>query len=268
MNELWQAILLGIIEGVTEFLPISSTGHLLVAEHWLGEKSETFNIFIQLGAVLAVCLIYKQRVSSFLFLWKHTDKIPYFLKLFLAFTITSILGLGVKKMGWELPKDLGPVIIAIFGGAFWIYFAEKATVHRQSFAEEISWLTAICVGVSQVVAGILPGFSRSAATILMAVLLGVSRPAATEFAFLLGIPTMFAASLFSWIEETHFLKTPSIDSPLTLAIGFFISAIVAFISVKWLLSFIQTHTFIPFVWYRIILGFFLLALLAFGWKAV
>ncbi|ACD82867.1 undecaprenyl-diphosphate phosphatase [Candidatus Methylacidiphilum infernorum] len=266
MHDLWPTILLGIIEGLSEFLPISSTGHLLVAEHWLGERSETFNIFIQLGAVLAVCLIYKERLSSFLFLWKDREKLPYFLKLSVAFIITSILGLWVKKMGWELPKDLGPVIIAIFGGAFWIYFTEKVSSQRQSFVEEISWPTAIAVGASQVVAGVLPGFSRSAATILMAVLLGVSRPAATEFAFLLGIPTMFAASLFAWIEETHFLKNPSLDSPLTLATGFCVSAVVAFISVKWLLSYIQTHTFIPFVWYRVGLGFFLIALVALGWK--
>ncbi|CAI9085413.1 undecaprenyl-diphosphate phosphatase [Candidatus Methylacidiphilum fumarolicum] len=267
MNDIWQTILLGIIEGISEFLPISSTGHLLIAEHWMGEKSETFNIFIQLGAVLAVCLIYKERVSSFFFLWKNKEKIPYFLKLGLAFFITALLGLWVKKMGWELPKDLGPVIIAIFGGAFWIYFVEKVSCRNQSFVEDISWLTAIAVGVSQVVAGVLPGFSRSAATILMAVLFGVSRPAATEFAFLLGIPTMFAASLFSWVEQTNFLKVPPTDPPLTLFLGFFVSAIVAFIAVKWLLSFIQTHTFIPFVWYRVGLGLILLMIFAIEWKS-
>src|SRR5689334_2149976 len=194
------SIILGIIEGITEFLPISSTGHLIIAEQWLGARSETFNIVIQAGAILAVTIIYWRRLLDLLLGWRDPQNRDYAFKLIVAFLITAVLGLLVKKMGFELPETATPVAWALIIGGIWMIFAEWAAARRPPSAH-ITWLVAILVGIAQVVAGVFPGTSRSGATIFVAMLAGTAnRAAATEFAFLVGIPTMYAASAFSLLK--------------------------------------------------------------------
>ena len=283
MSDLLAALLLGIIEGITEFLPISSTGHLLIAEHWLGARSELFNIAIQAGAILAVVLIYWRRLWGMLLAFVGRDapaafdplgisttpaqSRDYAFKLVAAFAVTAVLGLLVKKLGWELPDDIRPVAWALVIGALWMVGAEWLAARRAARDGErvaIGWTVAILVGVAQVVAGVFPGTSRSAATIFVALLAGTtSRAAATEFAFVVGIPTMFAATGY---ELLKLCKGGGIGSEDLAALGvaFVASAITAFVAVKWLLRYIQSHRFTAFAVYRVVLGMALLLWLPAG----
>lgn len=263
MNDILSVILLGIIEGVTEFLPISSTGHLLIAEHWLGARSDLFNIAIQAGAILAVCLIYRERLWQLATGLGQAEQRDYAAKLLLAFGITAVLGLLVARLGFKLPTTITPIAWALVLGGIWILLAERWVAGRPE-ASAIAWHTAALVGLLQVVAGIFPGTSRSAATIFVALLAGTtSRAAATEFAFLVGIPTMFAASAY---ELAKTLKQGGAHEDWgLLGIAFGVSCVTAFVVVKWLLGYIRTHTFTPFAWYRIVLGGVLLA--ATAWPA-
>ncbi len=255
-------ILLGIIEGVTEFLPISSTGHLIIAEHWLGLRSEMFNIVIQAGAILAVTLIYWRRIMALLFNWRDGDNRDYLMKLVAAFLITAVLGLIAKKMNFELPTSVIPVAWALVIGGLWMMGAEKLAATRPPNAT-ITWRVAIIVGLAQIVAGIFPGTSRSAATIFAAMLAGTNnRVAATEFAFLLGIPTMYAASGYEVLKQVQH-GTGATDWA-SLGLAFVVSMITAFIAVKWLLGYIQSHRYTLFAIYRIALGALLLGLSAAG----
>lgn len=263
MNNVLQVVLLGIIEGVTEFLPISSTGHLLIAEKLgLGQRSELFNIVIQAGAILAVTVIYWQRVWSLFVGLRDPVNRAYAGKLMLAFGITAVLGLVVKKLGYELPETVTPVAWALVVGGFWIIGAEWLAA-RKPDRTHVSWPVAAVVGVAQILAGVFPGTSRSGATIFAAMLCGTSdRKAATEFSFLVGIPTMYAASGYAMLKE---LKTSGVqESWGDVGIGFVVSTITAFIAVKWLMRYIQTHNFTVFAIYRIVLGVGLLLLLPSG----
>jgi undecaprenyl-diphosphatase len=273
MSDLVSAILLGIIEGITEFLPVSSTGHLLIAEHWLGARSELFNIAIQAGAILAVVAIYRQRLWDLLlgFVGRRSPAShdpagialgpaqarAYAWKLLLSFVVTAAGGLLVKRLGWELPETVRPIAWALIIGAAWMLIAEQLAAMRASREGErttISWTTAILVGIAQVVAGVFPGTSRSAATIFVALLAGTtSRAAATEFAFLVGIPTMFAATGY---ELLKLVKDGAIgqENWTALAVAFVVSTITAFVAVKWLLRYIQSHRFTAFAAYRLVLG--------------
>ncbi len=257
MPDFLDIILLGIIEGITEFLPISSTGHLLIAEHWLGAQSDTFNIVIQAGSILAVTLVYWRRIWQLLTNWKDPDNRDYLFKLITAFVITSVIGLVAVKMGWMLPDTLAPIAWALVIGGIWMIVAERLAERRPE-STKITWKVAILVGIAQMVAGIFPGTSRSAATIFMALLAGTgNRSAATEFAFLVGIPTMYAASGYKLLEQIH----QGVDIQwATLALGFVSALITSFIVIKWLLRFIRTHRFTVFAIYRIIFGGLLLAL--------
>ena len=268
MSDLLAALLLGIIEGITEFLPISSTGHLLIAEHWLGARSDLFNIAIQAGAILAVVLIYRERLWQLTTGWREPGKRDYSLKLALAFAVTAVLGVIVKKLGFELPETLAPIAWALLIGGFVILGVEAIDARRPDLPDNdpdaIGWGTAALVGLSQVLAGVFPGTSRSAAAIFAALLFGrSSRLAATEFAFLVGIPTMFAATGY---ELLSMLSKDGIagEDWSALAVAFVASAITAFVAVKWLLGYIQTHRFTVFAWYRIAFGSALLAWSYFG----
>jgi len=256
----WMAIiLLGIVEGVTEFLPISSTGHLLIFEQWLPRQDDLFNITIQSGAVLAVFLIFAKKIRSLVLNFNEPKMQSFALKLIVAFCVTAIGGLVIKKCGITLPESALPVVIVTVVGGVLILMVEKILKNKQ-ISEEISWVVAISVGLAQILAAIFPGTSRSAATILAAMALGVARPQATEFSFLLGIPTLFAATalqLFSAISKNGFNSI----NWAHLILGTVISTITAFLVVKWLLRFIQTHSFIIFGWYRIFLGIVLLVVL-------
>jgi len=252
MLELVHVILLGLIEGITEFLPISSTGHLLVAEHWLGARSDTFNVVIQAGAILAVTLIYRQRLWQLATGLRDANNRDYAAKLTIGFLITAVLGFVVTKLGFKLPEHITPVAWAFVIGGLWMVAAEYFAAKRPDNAK-VSWLVAVLVGLAQIVAAIFPGTSRSAATIFVAMLAGTSnRPAATEFAFLVGIPTMFAASGYELLKA---LRAGEVHEDWSaLAVAFVVSTVTAFVAVKWLLGYIRSHHFTPFAVYRIVLG--------------
>lgn len=259
MDNLIQVILLGIIEGITEFLPISSTGHLLIAQHWLGRRSDLFTVAIQAGAILAVVVIYWRRLWDMTIHCTQAAHRDYLYKLSGAFLITVLGGLAAKRMGLELPETVAPVAWALILGGVAI-FAIEAYASRQPLNDALTWGVAFWVGLGQILAAVFPGTSRSAATIFAAMLAGMtSRPAAAEFAFLVGIPTMFAATAYEALE-LHESGQMANEHWSDLAVGFVVSAVVAFIAVKWLLSYIQTHRFTPFAWYRLALGGLLLAL--------
>ncbi len=260
METLLQVILLGIIEGITEFLPISSTGHLLIAQHWLGRRSDLFTVAIQAGAILAVVVIYWRRLWDMTAGFGEAENRDYLFKLTLAFMITVFGGLIAKQLGLELPDSVAPIAWALIIGGFAI-FAVEAYASKQPERTTLTWNVAFWVGIGQIIAMVFPGTSRSAATIFAAMLAGMtSRPAAAEFAFIVGIPTMFAATAYEAYDlhaDGHFGD----ENWGELAVGFLVSAIVAFIAVKWLLRYIQTHRFTPFAWYRIVFGIALLALI-------
>lgn len=263
MTDMIHVILLGIIEGITEFLPISSTGHLLIAERWLGHRSDMFNVVIQAGAILAVTVIYWRRLWDLLINWRKPEQRDYLLKLIAAFLVTAVLGLVAVKMGFKLPTELNGIAWALIIGGIWMIAAEQIAARRPR-SMQITWTVAILVGIAQMVAGIFPGTSRSASTIFIAMLAGTNdRSAATEFAFLVGIPTMYAASAYELFKEFHGGTHVQVDWG-NLAIGFVVSTIVAFVAVKWLLGYIRSHRFTAFSIYRIVLGVALLALLPHG----
>ena len=259
MSNLIGVILLGLIEGITEFLPVSSTGHLLIAEHWLGQRSDTFNVVIQAGAILAVTFIYRERLWRLATGLAQRDNRDYALKLGVAFAITAALGFAVTKLGVKLPERVTPVAWALLLGGVWMIAAEWFAAKRTD-SVQVGWHVAILVGLAQVVAAVFPGTSRSAATIFVAMLAGTSnRAAATEFAFLVGIPTMFAASGYELLKQ---LKHGEVHEDWgALALGFVVATATAFVAVKWLLRYIQTHRFTPFAIYRIVLGAALLLFL-------
>lgn len=264
MHDLINVILLGIIEGITEFLPISSTGHLLMAEKFgLGARSDLFNVGIQAGAILAITLIYWKRIWQLLTQWQDRSNRAYLLKLVVAFLLTCVLGWVVTHYGFKLPDTVTPIAWALLIGGFWILGAE-AIAARQIDRKEITWRVAVLVGMAQIVAGIFPGTSRSGATIFTAMLAGTrNRAAATEFSFLVGIPTMYAATGYECLKV---LKNGDAahEDWTALIVGFVVSLIVAFIAVKWLLGYIRTHRFTWFAVYRIALGAALLLLIPAG----
>ena len=191
----WLAvIILGIIEGVTEFLPISSTGHLLIPQNlgWLPKQGDLFDVVIQSGAVLAVLAVFTKRVQHLLTTLRDRSTQDYLMKLGAAFVITAAGGLVIKKLDIELPETIAPVAWATLIGGIIILILERLYRGRTGLAE-ITWTVVVAVAVAQLIAAVFPGTSRSGASILMAMAFGIARPAATEFSFLLGIPTLMAA---------------------------------------------------------------------------
>lgn len=254
------ALLLGLIEGLTEFLPISSTGHLLIAEHWLGRRSDLFNVVIQAGAILAVTLVYRLRLLELARGWREPASRDYVLKLGVAFVVTAVLGLLAKKLGAELPETVAPVATALVLGGFAI-FAVEHWAKRQLPRDRVTWTLAFAVGAAQVLAGSFPGTSRSAAAIFIAMLCGLTdRKKAAEFAFLLGIPTMFAASGYELLKLAMHDGLHG-EAWGELAAGFAVAAATGFVAVKWLLRFVSGHSYVVFAWYRLALGAALLVLL-------
>jgi undecaprenyl-diphosphatase len=259
---LWIAIvLLGIIEGITEFLPVSSTGHLLIAERWLPRQSDLFNVVIQCGAVLAVLPLFPERLSQFVHQWRSKTTQDYLLKIGFAFALTCVGGFIWDKLGHKLPKELGPVAWALFiGGAAFV--AIEAWLRGRPLNKEVTWVIALAVGVGQIIAAIFPGTSRSGASILLCLVLGLARPEATEFSFLVGIPTMLAAGGWEILKSVrHHSGEIGAENWGMVALGFVVAAVVSFGAVKWLLGYVRTHTFILFGWYRIALAAFIAVLL-------
>ncbi len=263
----WIAILvLGLIEGITEFLPVSSTGHLLLTEclfkemFGLPHRSDLFNTVVQCGAVLAVVVLFTQRVRQMIFQWREPAVRLFLYKLAAAFFITGLGGIVLKKAGLELPETAGPVAWATLIGGFVIFGVER-WVKGKPRAEEISWFSAVVVGFAQLLAAVFPGASRSGATILGAMAVGTDRKPATEFSFLLGIPTLLSAGALqiadAW-QDAHVQGVEMTENWAQLIAAGLVAAVTAFISVKWLLRFVQSHTFISFGWYRIGLGLLIL----------
>jgi undecaprenyl-diphosphatase len=258
----WIAIIiLGIVEGITEFLPVSSTGHLLVAEHWLPKQSDLFNVVIQGGAVVAVIPLFWPRISQFITRASDPKTRDYFFKFALAFVITGIGGFIWDKKGHKLPESAIPVGTALLVGGI-LFLLVEMFIRGKSLKDEITWQIAIAVGVGQLIAAIFPGASRSGTTIIFGLLLGATRPAITEFTFLVGIPTMLAASGLKIFKSLHHHDaTLPPENWGMVALGTIVAAIVSFIAVKWLLRYVQTHTFTAFGYYRIIAGALILLFL-------
>lgn len=267
MSDWIAAIALGIIEGVTEFLPVSSTGHLQLAERWLRPQSELFDIVVQCGAVLAVLAVFHERVRGLTRQITAPATRDYLLKLFAAFVLTTAGVLAAEKLELKVRKeDVAAAVWAarvawatLIGGV--LFVAVEGWLRDRTGSEEISWLVAWAVGGAQVLAAIYSGTSRSGATILIALILGVARPAATEFSFLLGVPTLLAAGAYKFLKAWKHDELAG-EHWGQVALATVVAAIVAFLAVRWLLRFIQTHRFTVFGWYRIGLGLLILILLA------
>ncbi len=258
----WISItLLGIIEGITEFIPVSSTGHLLLAEHWLPRQSDLFNIVIQSGAVIAVIPLFRERFHQFLFRWREPATRDYLLKILAAFCITGAIGFLLDKGGFKLPEKLIPVATALFAGGV-LFIVVERWLRGKTLSERISWPVVVAVGLGQIFAGVFPGTSRSGATILLALMLGLNRSLATEFSFLVGIPTMLAAGGIKIYKALYHAPASAPAEPWDLLLlGTLVSAAVSFIAVTWMLRYVQTHTFAAFGWYRIALAIALFAVL-------
>ena len=247
------SILLGVIEGITEFLPVSSTGHLLLPQQlgWLEKQTDLFNIAIQSGAVIAVLFNFTDRVKQLTLRWREPEARDYLVKLLVAFVITGAGGLLIDKLGFELPEDVLPVAVALLVGGVLFVVVEKKIGGRANL-EEVTWAIAIAIGFGQLLAAVFPGTSRSGATILIALLMGLRRIPAIEFTFLLGVPTLLAAGAYKVFKA---IRAESVTEDWgQLALATFVSAVTAFVSVRWLLRYIETHTFVAFGWYRIALG--------------
>jgi undecaprenyl-diphosphatase len=261
MNGFIDAVVLGLVEGLTEFLPVSSTGHLLIAEGLLkSQQSDAFNILIQIGPIVAVTLVFWKYILSLLTGIGNPEKRDELLKLSVSFLLTGIGGLIAKKAGLSLPETVVPIAIATLVGGGIIYLIEQHAKGKK-LTETVTWGVAVAVAAGQLLAAVFPGTSRSGAAVMAALVLGLARPAAVRFAFLVGIPTMFAAGAFQLKEMMELGQGSELLKPETLT-AFIVATITAWASVVWLLKFVQTRNFIPFVWYRFGLGIVLLALLS------
>ena len=262
MPDWLSVVLLGIIEGLTEFIPVSSTGHLLLAEHWLPHQTDLFNIVIQSGAVLAVIPLFHQRFHQFIYQWRERGTQDYLLKILTAFFITGAGGYVLEKKHFKLPETATPIAVALLVGGI-LFIVVERWLKGKSARNEITWQVAIAVGIAQLIAAVFPGTSRSGASILFALILGVNRPLATEFSFLVGIPTMLAAGgvkILKALHHAHAAGAPQENWSMVI-LGTIVAAVVSFAAVKWLLRFVQTHTFTSFGWYRIALAMVILIFL-------
>jgi len=265
-----KAIIMGLVEGFTEFLPISSTGHLILAGsliNFTGEVAKVFEIAIQAGAILAVMWEYRARIGAALGgVTSDPRQQKLVINLIVAFIPAAVLGVLFSKAIKAHLFAPVPVAAAFIIGAFVILWAERrhkvlAGSHRIETVDDMTVVDAFKVGCAQCFA-LIPGTSRSGATIIGGMLFGLSRTAATEFSFFLAIPTLLAATVYSVFKARHDLHAS--DLPLFL-IGGVAAFISAFLCVRWLLRFISTHDFTGFAWYRIVFGVIILVTAHFGW---
>jgi undecaprenyl-diphosphatase len=253
------ALLLGIVEGLTEFLPVSSTGHLIVAGSLLGytgEQAKVFEIVIQAGAILAVCWEFRERLLSVARgLFRDPAANRFVLNLFVAFLPAAVLGLSFSKLIKAHLFAPVPVAVAFVVGAFVILWAERRQRRnpdavRIKSVDAMRWPDALKVGFAQALA-LVPGTSRSGATIIGGMLFGMSRQAATEFSFFLAIPTLFAACGYEAFKNRALLGSADLSA---FGVGFVAAFVSAFLCVRWLLRYVSRHDFSPFAWYRIAFG--------------
>ena len=251
-----QAIILAIIEGLTEFLPVSSTGHMIIASSFMGIASDPFvklfTIVIQLGAILSVVVLYFKRFFQ---------SIDFYFKLLIAFIPAMVFGLLLSKKIDELLESPLTVAISLVVGGIILLFVDKwfqkPTIHEE---KEISYLTAFKIGLFQCLA-MIPGTSRSGASIVGGMSLKLSRKVAAEFSFFLAVPTMFAATakkLLDFYKEGHTVTHEEIK---LLAVGNIIAFIVALLAIKSFIGFLNKHGFKLFGWYRIVAGLIIIAMM-------
>jgi undecaprenyl-diphosphatase len=251
-----KALVLGIVEGLTEFLPVSSTGHLIIvgeAIGFTGEHAETFEIFIQLGAILGVVWYYRARVLSLVLRVHRPKERKFALNLGIAFLPAAVVGLlthtyikaylfGTPTVAWALVVGG----IAMLGIERW-YQHHRVQVRE---LEHVTYANALKIGLAQMLS-LFPGVSRAGATIMGGMVAGLSRPTATEFSFFLAMPVMFAATLYDLSKSLHALRAEDL---VVFGVGFVLSFITALIVVKTFLVYVSRHTFRPFAWYRIAFG--------------
>lgn len=259
----WQALLLGVVEGVTEFLPISSTGHLILLIDLLnfaGPEGRVFEIVIQLGAILAICWLYRAKlISSVLDAPKSEEARRFFTNIIVGFLPAAVI--GALAHGFIKSVLFSPLVVAtmlVVGGLI-ILLVEKVIkpMPTTNHVEEMNWKLALKIGFCQVLA-MIPGTSRSGATIIGGMLLGLERKAATEFSFFLAIPTMLGATVYDSYKNWEHL---TLDNLEVIAIGFVAAFLSALLVVDWLIRFLKTHGYSPFAYYRIALGGLMLWLL-------
>ena len=258
MDPLLDALILGVVEGLTEFLPVSSTGHLIIVSDLLGvndEKGKVFEIVIQLGAILAVCWEYRARFArAFSGLAADSVQQRFAMNLFVAFLPAAIVGLALQSKIKEYLFNPVSVAVALVVGALAIFaiehWYERHGAPRVNAVDDMDWKDALKVGLAQCLA-LIPGTSRSGATIMGGMLFGLSRQAATEFSFFLAVPIMFAASGYQMVKYRELL---SIGDLAPFAVGFVVSFIAAFVAVRALIRYVARHDFRAFAWYRIALG--------------
>ena len=260
------ALILGLVEGLTEFLPVSSTGHLILAGQLLGfndDKGKVFEIAIQFAAILAVVWEYRARLfNTVLGLGSEATSQRLAINLIVAFMPAAVLGfLFLKQIKYYL---FNPFVVAtaFIVGGFLILWAERRqhVIHVET-VDDLTWRDALKVGFAQALA-MIPGTSRSGATIIGGLFFGLSRRAATEFSFFLAIPTMFAATLYDVYKNRDLF---SVDDIALFAVGGSVSFISAFIAVRGLIRFISRHDFTVFAWYRIAFGIIVLVSAQMGW---
>ena len=264
---LLKAAIMGVVEGLTEFLPISSTGHLILAGALLGfddDKAKVFDIAIQTGAIFAVILVYWQKIRETVVALPSSRQAQRFaLNVLIGFLPAVVLGLAFGKL---IKAHLfTPLVVAstfILGG-FIILWAERRApaATRVTSVDDMSALDALKVGLVQCLA-MVPGTSRSGATIIGGMLLGLSRKAATDYSFFLAMPTLIGAGVYSLYKERALLSVG--DAPL-FAVGLLFSFVSAWVCVRWLLRYISSHSFVPFAWYRIVFGVVVLVTAGLGW---
>ncbi|AZD35799.1 Undecaprenyl-diphosphatase [Pseudomonas chlororaphis subsp. aurantiaca] len=269
LMELWtavQALILGIVEGLTEFLPISSTGHQIIVADLLnfgGERAMAFNIIIQLGAILAVVWEFRRKILDVVTgLPTQRNAQRFTINLLIAFMPAVVLGVIFADLIHEYLFNPITVATALVVGGLVMLWAERRQheIHANS-VDEISWKDALKVGFAQCLA-MIPGTSRSGSTIIGGLLFGLSRKTATEFSFFLAMPTMVGAAVYSGYKYRNLFQPD--DLPV-FAVGFITSFIFAMIAVRGLLKFIANHSYAAFAWYRIAFGLVILATWQFGW---
>ena len=265
---LLKAAVMGVVEGLTEFLPISSTGHLILAAALLdlqGDKIKLFEIVIQTGAIMAIVSLYFQRLwQTAKGLATERDAQRFTANVLIGFLPAAVA--GVMFIGFIKQVLFSPIVVAlgfIVGGVviLWAERRQVGVLARVDNVDELRWRDALKVGLIQCVA-LVPGVSRSGATIIGGMLIGLSRKTATEFSFFLAIPMLFGAAAYDLYKHAGLLSTA--DLPL-FAVGLLTSYVSAWACVRWLLRFVASHTFVPFAWYRIAFGGFILLSAWAGW---
>jgi undecaprenyl-diphosphatase len=257
LKDLLDALILGIVEGLTEFLPISSTGHLILAGDLIDFSHpgrDVFYVAIQTGAMLAVVWEYRARFFQVdVRLWRN---------LVVAFVPAAVLGLAFGSLiKSHLFKPVPVALAFIIGGVIILLVDRGSRPVRVASTREMTWLDALKVGFAQCFA-LIPGTSRSGATIIGGMLFGLSRPAATEFSFFLAVPTLIAAGAYDTWKHRRLLSAEDLDM---WAVGLVVSFISAFVVIRWLIRYVATHDFRWFAWYRIAFGLVVLATAYFGW---